>query len=47
MASLDAAGTLKLLGSLELEGLIERLLDGRYAPTKFALNAQTPFGHAD
>ena len=46
-ASLDAAGTLKLLGSLELEGLIERLLDGRYAPTKFALNAQTPFGHAD
>lgn len=45
MASLDAAGTLKLLGSLELEGLVERLLDGRYAPTKFALNAQTPFGH--
>lgn len=45
-ASLDVAGTLKLLGSLELEGLIERLLDGRYAPTKFALNAQTPFGRS-
>lgn len=42
---LDAVGTLKLLGSLELEGLIERLLDGRYAPSKFALHAQTPFGH--
>ena len=45
LVSLDAPGTLKLLGSLELEGVVERLLDGRYAPTKFALNAQTPFGH--
>ena len=46
LVALDAPGTLKLLGSLELEGLVERLLDGRFAPTKFALNAQTPFGHA-
>ena len=29
----------------ELEGLIERMMDGRYAPSKFALHAQTPFGH--
>ena len=35
----------RLLGSLELEGLIERMMDGRYAPSKFALHAQTPFGH--
>ena len=41
----DAVGVLKLLGSLELEGLIERMMDGRYAPSKFALHAQTPFGH--
>ncbi|MFR7669624.1 MAG: hypothetical protein ACLU0O_01580 [Collinsella sp.] len=33
------------LWSLELEGLIERMMDGRYAPSKFALHAQTPFGH--
>ena len=45
LVSLDAAGVLKLLGSLELEGLIERMMDGRYAPSKFALHAQTPFGH--
>lgn len=44
LTSLDAPSTLRLLASLELEGLIEGLLDGRYAPTKFALNAQTPFG---
>lgn len=45
LVSLDAVGVLKLLGSLELEGLIERMMDGRYAPSKFALHAQTPFGH--
>ena len=45
LISLDAVGVLKLLGSLELEGLIERMMDGRYAPSKFALHAQTPFGH--
>lgn len=44
-AGMDPVGTLKLLGSLELEGLIERQMDGRYAPSKFALHAQTPFGH--
>ena len=27
------------------KGLIERMMDGRYAPSKFALHAQTPFGH--
>ena len=37
LVSLDAVGVLKLLGSLELEGLIERMMDGRYAPSKFAL----------
>ncbi|MFR2032104.1 MAG: DNA-processing protein DprA [Collinsella sp.] len=42
LVSLDAVGVLKLLGSLELEGLIERMMDGRYAPSKFALHAQTP-----
>lgn len=46
LVSLDAPGTLKLLGGLELAGVVECLLDGRYAPTKFALNAQTPFGHS-
>ncbi|WP_369831484.1 DNA-processing protein DprA [Collinsella sp. OM06-18AC] len=45
LVSLDTVGVLKLLGSLELEGLIERMMDGRYAPSKFALHAQTPFGH--
>ncbi len=45
LVSLDVVGVLKLLGSLELEGLIERMMDGRYAPSKFALHAQTPFGH--
>ena len=39
LVSLDAVGVLKLLGSLEL------MMDGRYAPSKFALHAQTPFGH--
>ncbi len=45
LMGLDAVGTLKLLGSLEVAGAIERMMDGRYAPSKFALHAQTPFGH--
>lgn len=44
-AGLGPVDALKLLGSLELEGLIQRMVDGRYAPSKFALHAQTPFGH--
>ncbi len=45
LVSLDAVGVLKLLGSLELEGLIERMMDGKACALQFALHAQTPFGH--
>ena len=42
MLGCDAVSCITLLGSMEAEGYIERLVDGRYAPTKFALFSQTP-----
>lgn len=42
MLGCDAVSCITLLGSMEAEGYIERLIDGRYAPTKFALFSQTP-----
>lgn len=52
MRAEDVAGALRiggmdcscLLGGLEAEGIVERLLDGRWAPAKRALHAFTPLG---
>ena len=45
MLEMDARACLTFLSDLMVRGLIERLLDGRFAPTKIALLARTPFGH--
>lgn len=45
MLGLDARGCLEFLSSLIVDGFIEQLVDGRYAPTKEALHARTAFGH--
>lgn len=44
MLGISAMETSMLLGEMEVDGLCERLLDGRYAPTKMILHAQTPLG---
>lgn len=45
MLKTDPISTVKLLGAMEMQGVIERLMDGRYAPTKYALKAQTSFSN--
>ena len=45
MLGLDPRGCLELLSSLMVDGLVEQLVDGRYAPTKSVLHAKTVFGH--
>lgn len=41
---MNGLACMHLLGSLEVQGLIERLPDGRWSPSKTALIAQTSFG---
>lgn len=44
MLRISAMETSMLMSSMEVDGLCERMLDGRYAPTKIVLHAQTPLG---
>ena len=41
---MGAVECMQLVSGLELEGLVERLVDGRVSPTKKALHALTPLG---
>lgn len=41
---LDELSCMRLLSGMEITGFAERLLDGRYSPTKRALHALTPLG---
>ena len=45
LIGLDARGCMEFLGALVIEGRIEQLRDGRYAPTKEELHERTTFGH--
>ena len=44
MIGYSVVETSLLLSSMEVDGLCERMVDGRYAPTKIILHAQTPLG---
>lgn len=44
IAGLDARGSLEFLSDLMMMGVVEQLVDGRYAPTKDTLHAFTSFG---
>lgn len=44
MLRLPSLDVTMLLSGMEADGLVERLMDGRYALTKFVLHAQTPLG---
>lgn len=45
LAGFDARSCLEFLSTMVIEGLIEQLVDGRYAATKETLHARTAFGH--
>ena len=45
LLGLDARGCLEFLSGLIVDGRVEQLVDGRYAPTKEELHARTVFGH--
>ena len=45
LLKVDAVSCLTLLSAMQADGYIERLLDGRYASSKFALFQQTPLRH--
>lgn len=45
MLGVNAFDAMQLLSDMAVRGLVERLLDGRFAPTKLALHARTRLGH--
>ncbi|WP_085830347.1 DNA-processing protein DprA [Collinsella vaginalis] len=45
VARLDVPQTLQFTSELMVQGLVERLIDGRVSLTKRALHARTPLGH--
>lgn len=45
MLGIGIQPALQMLSGMAVRGLVERLLDGRYALTKLALHARTPLGH--
>ncbi|AEB06994.1 SMF family protein [Coriobacterium glomerans PW2] len=45
LLELDVLSCTRFVSTLQIDGLVEQLFDGRYAPTKNYLGARTRFGH--